>query len=200
MIIDFEERRIDPKDRQQIAWIVKDAFWEKMAWFFGKVTEEEAGNLLMESITYDKGFYYKDDDRVLGSVLLSDKEVQHLQFEGSAQKKMGHFRVVLMNLFFGINTRKKDVLVLQMIAVSQEARGRGIGKRLLSHLYAYATCRGYKAIVLDVIDSNHGAKSLYEREGFKVERYHRTKFLTRDMGFDGVYVMRKRLSGKDIVV
>ncbi|GFE48806.1 molybdopterin-guanine dinucleotide biosynthesis protein MobC [Roseobacter cerasinus] len=59
-----------------------------------------------------------------------------------------------------------DVLLMDGICVSEQARGFGIGSALLDVMKDEATARGKQAVRLDVIDSNPRAKALYERQGF----------------------------------
>ena len=59
-----------------------------------------------------------------------------------------------------------DVLLMDGIAVSEAARGQGIGTKLLNAIFAEAERRDKKRIRLDVIDTNPRARALYERLGF----------------------------------
>ncbi|WP_075996030.1 GNAT family N-acetyltransferase [Salaquimonas pukyongi] len=59
-----------------------------------------------------------------------------------------------------------DVLLMDGIAVSQAARGQGVGTKLLQAIFKEAESRGKKRIRLDVIDTNPRARALYERLGF----------------------------------
>ena len=60
----------------------------------------------------------------------------------------------------------KDTLLMDGIAVAAEARGRGVGTRLLAAICNHARNRGKSHVRLDVIDTNPRARALYEREGF----------------------------------
>ena len=53
---------------------------------------------------------------------------------------------------------------IEMLAVREEARGRGVGARLL---HAGARAAGTRVVTLDVLAGNAGAECFYEREGFK---------------------------------
>lgn len=57
---------------------------------------------------------------------------------------------------------------LYSISVAPEAKGRGLGKALLTASEAAATARGCDRLRLEVRRSNLGAISLYERAGFCV--------------------------------
>ena len=53
------------------------------------------------------------------------------------------------------------------VAVTPEARGRGIGAALLVAALEDARQRGTRAVFLEVRESNVAARSLYERHGFE---------------------------------
>ena len=54
------------------------------------------------------------------------------------------------------------------IAVVPERRGEGIGNRLLLESVSVAASRGARSLYLEVRESNHGARRLYEKAGFNV--------------------------------
>ncbi len=58
-------------------------------------------------------------------------------------------------------------LLMDGIAVHPEARGKGVGGRLLGEVVAYAAAHGFDRVRLDVIDTNPGARKLYDRNGFR---------------------------------
>ncbi len=60
----------------------------------------------------------------------------------------------------------EDTLLMDGIAVTAEARGMGLGTRLLEAIAEEARARGLHTIRLDVIDTNPRARALYERRGF----------------------------------
>ena len=57
-------------------------------------------------------------------------------------------------------------LYVDGVAVAAEHRGRGIGSHLFSLLEKVALKMGIRKITLEIIDTNHRAKTLYERLGF----------------------------------
>ena len=61
---------------------------------------------------------------------------------------------------------RPDCLLMDGIAVRDDQRGAGIGTRLLEALESHARDLGKTSIRLDVIDTNPGARRLYERFGF----------------------------------
>ncbi|MFI5316874.1 MAG: GNAT family N-acetyltransferase [Myxococcota bacterium] len=69
--------------------------------------------------------------------------------------------------FFGFSTfAGKPLLNIHDLAVLASHRGRGIGGRLLAEVERRASARGCCKITLEVLDSNAGARRLYERSGF----------------------------------
>jgi ribosomal protein S18 acetylase RimI-like enzyme len=59
---------------------------------------------------------------------------------------------------------------LEDVFVSPEARGRGVGRRLLTHALARAGERGCRSVGLTTNERNQAALALYERLGFTAER------------------------------
>jgi GNAT superfamily N-acetyltransferase len=57
------------------------------------------------------------------------------------------------------------VLDVETLSVLPEARGAGVGKRLLERLRAEVAERGYDGLTLTVVASNRDARRFYEREG-----------------------------------
>lgn len=80
-------------------------------------------------------------------------------------------------------------LLMDGIAVHRDYRGKGIGRRLLEELAVYAREEGYDRLRLDVIDTNSGARKLYERVGFKPIRAERFAYLRWFLGFGGSTTM-----------
>ena len=61
---------------------------------------------------------------------------------------------------------------LDAIAVSESARGRGVGKRLLRSVEAEARAAGASSLVLVTADSNLAALDLFLRSGYRVTAKH----------------------------
>ncbi|MFF3347683.1 GNAT family N-acetyltransferase [Streptomyces sp. NPDC002779] len=72
---------------------------------------------------------------------------------------------------------------IQGLAVSEEARGLGVGRALIRAAVAEARRRGARRLTLRVLGHNTPARKLYESEGFVVEGV-----LPEEFCLDGVYV------------
>lgn len=58
------------------------------------------------------------------------------------------------------------VLDVETLALLPEARGAGIGSRLLAMMREEVVARGYDRLTLAVVAGNRDARRFYEREGF----------------------------------
>ncbi|MDG1470147.1 MAG: GNAT family N-acetyltransferase [Ascidiaceihabitans sp.] len=74
------------------------------------------------------------------------------------------WRVPLLSLLE--RTHSPDILTMDGIFVSEQARGQGVGTVLLDAIVQTAKDLGKTAVRLDVIDTNPRARALYERRGF----------------------------------
>lgn len=102
------------------------------------------------------------------------------------------------SLFFLLLEHKpeKDEFYIFMLAVSEEARGTGVGTKLLHKAYKVARERGLKCATLHVIQDNPHAKRLYIREGFvDVEQVRIPWYLPRSVfSFKAAWFQRKALA------
>lgn len=88
-------------------------------------------------------------------------------------------------------------LYIDGIAVSPEARGQGVGTRLLEEIAIIAREQGMRWVRLDVIDTNPRAKALYERVGYTVTKVQSFRFMERWVGFGGLISMELPIGGED---
>jgi len=83
--------------------------------------------------------------------------------------------------------------LIHALAVLPEARGRGLGTRLLEEAERRAVALRLGACSLTVAGTNRGARALYERLGYRVVQTARSAALGRMAGDDTLHRMVKRL-------
>lgn len=89
---------------------------------------------------------------------------------------------------------KPNELLMDGIVVDEHHRGQGVGTKLFAALIEFAADEGYHSIRLDVIDTNPGAKVLYERLGFVAERTNTFEVLRPWLGFGASTTMLYKLT------
>ncbi len=88
-----------------------------------------------------------------------------------------------------------DVLLMDGIFTTHEARGQGIGTALLDAIANEASARGLARVRLDVIDNNPRARALYERQGFVAKGSETTGPLRHIFGFRSATRMERPVAG-----
>jgi GNAT superfamily N-acetyltransferase len=64
--------------------------------------------------------------------------------------------------------QSEQVAKLRMLYVHEEARGRGLGQRLVNECIEFSKTKGYQTIVLWTNDVLTSARRIYEAAGFKL--------------------------------
>jgi ribosomal protein S18 acetylase RimI-like enzyme len=105
----------------------------------------------------------------------------------------GLYAWAVLNLFGAGATCPPDHLRIAALAVDARARGHGLGSRLLEAIFEKARCEGFRAVRLEVVDTNTGARQLYERSGFVVVETHSYPIKNDWLGFSSDHVMVRML-------
>ncbi|MGF1663928.1 MAG: ribosomal protein S18-alanine N-acetyltransferase [Kineosporiaceae bacterium] len=82
---------------------------------------------------------------------------------------------------------------LQTIAVAAEARGAGLGRRLLAEVTAAAAAEGVRRLLLEVRADNPAAVALYRSAGWDETGRRRGYYRRSDAGSVDALVMTRRL-------
>ena len=93
-------------------------------------------------------------------------------------------------------TPPPDKLLMDGIVVRSDQRGQGVGSRLLERIFQLAAERGKTAVQLDVVDTNPGARRLYERHGFVATKHESTPYLRKLMGFGATTTMERAVGAR----
>ncbi|MBA1334439.1 MAG: hypothetical protein HPY66_2288 [Firmicutes bacterium] len=72
----------------------------------------------------------------------------------------------------------------------KEARGLGIGSRILRYITDWAACNNYSKICLSVLSSNEGAIRLYRKEGFVEEGRRKRQYYIKGSYIDEVLMAK----------
>ena len=83
-----------------------------------------------------------------------------------------------------------EVMVLHVLAVHPDYRGKGLARRLVENVIEQERKTGKKALRLDVIENNTTAEKLYQKLGF---RYIRTKTLYYDVVGEMTFKLYERV-------
>lgn len=122
------------------------------------------------------------------------KEVDHKLEDEDYHQVFGKFELMVLffkNLFLTKfnNKSKIDGIYIQIVSVSSDFRGQGIGTSLVSQVITESKNNGYKSVWLDVDIKNHKALKLYKKLGFKTIN----KIIPVPLTNLGVYRMRKEV-------
>lgn len=110
------------------------------------------------------------DGTLLGIMALQSPGREIYQFRlGSLFRRFTPWRaaLILVNMLILYSAPRKDALVVDQLAVAPEARGRGVGTKLLEASEAKGRAMGMPKMALSVISANEGAIRLYERMGYR---------------------------------
>ncbi|MHA1907067.1 MAG: GNAT family N-acetyltransferase [Candidatus Thorarchaeota archaeon] len=181
---------MDDDQRMTISQILYDSLGDKLNPIFGG---NERGIACVASILQSERLLLAmTDDEVLGIAGLMFRDLGYMDSSLRTLRKhlgWGIFRA-MFNGWLLEHRAKKDELYLDTIAVSEEARGLGIGSKLLQTVQDFARQEGFSYVKLSVIDTNTRAMSMYERMGFRVEAVQKMPYpWSRTFGFSSVIDM-----------
>ena len=103
-----------------------------------------------------------DDNNIIGVLIIYTANTSHKFYLKSP-------RLLIVDILdhFVLCDIEEDDLYLAELAIDSSLRGQGIGKKVVWDVINYAKSKNYKRVTLDADFRNTGAKSLYERIGFK---------------------------------
>lgn len=185
----FEE-----SDRTALADICWSAFHKKYDWIYKNDVRKEKELMGVLAMPEDT-IIARIDDRVVG--YLSFKTSQSNPDNNIPLHEVVNRHKNWRSFFFQAieHTPETDELYISMIAVSEEVRGKGVGRKLLQKVCETAKQRELNYVTLHVILENPDAKRLYNREGFVDEMQIRLGCcLPRVFSFTGSWFLRKALA------
>ncbi len=188
-----------PDLTEQVAALLVEAFGQKYAFNLRPRSSEQAERLIAHGLAPDLAWIALDDTRAVIGMVGADIPGRHFSRVPFAalEEEFGFVGALMRALRLGalrLFTRAREgEWRVAALAVASRARGRGVGTALLEALTAAAREAGARTLLLEVVDTNERALSLYERLGFKTTRVMRTGTLTAGAGYRGVTFMRREL-------
>jgi ribosomal protein S18 acetylase RimI-like enzyme len=173
------------KFRDQAASIYEGAFGRKFSLAIPK--ENQRVTILESCFDGEYAITAFSGERLLGLAGLQTETVSFtrgLTYD-LLRTKLGFFESLRAALVLGAYSNRPGPgeLYIEGIAVHPEFRGTGIGGRLLDDILCYASQNNMKRILLEVVDTNPRARSLYERKGFQAIKTNRFPLLKPILGF-----------------
>ena len=184
------------RHRQQAGLIYYEAFRRKLQPLVGKPAETTAVLAAGLNLRMTLGALVDGELRGLAGLHHGGGVFSHV-YERDSLARLGPVRGLYawaaLNLFAGGDHCPAGELRVAALAVDAAARGQGLGSRLLEAVFDKARREGFRAVRLEVVDTNPRARQLYERLGFRVVGAHHYPFTRTWLGFSGEQVMVREL-------
>jgi len=178
----------------QAAEICYEAFERKFSPFLR--SSEHGIPILEASFNPDQAMVALYGEALVGVVGMQVGRRTFLDFKAAPFiREFGRVRGLFKFLLFLMldHPVREGVLFVDNLAVAASMRGKGVGTRLLEAVFAFAREGGFHAVALDVVDTNPGARRLYERMGFMAVMTQHYPYLRGLLGFSAVVRMVKLL-------
>lgn len=164
--------KLNESQKMQASTIVFDGFQKKLAsvWLYDN-DKERMLPCLKACLQFDSGLYALHGDQVLGVVGINTGhafvapryKVLKLTYGrwGALWRSFQNFLIFRCFASF-----KHEAMHIDLLATAKEARGTGIGTKLLEAAFERAKEQHIEKISITVVDTNPRARQLYERLGF----------------------------------
>lgn len=180
--------------RQAAAQLYWQAFGPKLNRVLGP--ERRALQFVAQAIRADHVLAAVEGDRLLG--ICGFKTAQGAFVSANARTMRDSYGVMgsaWRRYALGLLVQDTDNtrFLIDGLCVAEGARDRGIGSVLIESVCKLAHDRGYSAIRLDVVDSNHDARRLYKRRGFRAVGLQSARAAAPLFGFAATITMVRDL-------
>jgi ribosomal protein S18 acetylase RimI-like enzyme len=184
--------RCDPNihDLDTVSTLIYDTEPFVFSLFFGKNKKKGLARIKRlvkagsNSFGHDVIYLAVEDDQILGlTIFYTGKDInEHTEYQVFSQE-LGNFGVlrlwfyekILIGRLLTMTLDEYD-LYISNICVDEHYRGRGVGKFLLHHILQFIKQKQVNRILLDVSSDNKVAISLYEKNGFHINRVNTSRF------------------------
>ncbi len=182
--------------RPEAARLYFTAFWPKLSRILGAGHQDGIAAIAAPRLRADRAIVAHDGATLLG--VAGFKRNGHGLIDlslGDLGRHYGWFGGLWRGLALSFLDReaRPGELLMDGICVSAQARGQGIGTRLLDAIAQEARRSGATTIRLDVIDTNPRARDLYLylRQGFQPVRTQSLGLMRHIFGFSAATEMHK---------
>ncbi len=117
--------------------------------------------------SYNNTLVFEEDGRIGGMITAYDGAL----LDALREPVLAHIRTVLRHSYIPEKETEAGEYYLDSIAVSEDSRGRGIGRQLIAAAMERAKQEGHRYAGLLVSEENPSAQRLYERLGFFVKGF-----------------------------
>ena len=158
--------------------IFYEAFADKF--HIGFSNEDQVRRLFHDSINPDNCIVALQGDELLCILTHQTSRGEFFQLRlGALFGRFWPWRALrmLLNLLLLNESAKPDEFIVSTISVSSDARGLGVGTRLMNAAEDLAKESGKNLMSLGVIGKNEAARRLYERLGYRVTASQRGRLI-----------------------
>ena len=187
-------------DFDEVVELLVESFQQKFASLSGLSSDELPRFLKEMGVMYKKpfeGFMVVEEKGIVIAVMVLEWKGQVRPEEQihffSASREYGFFKVVksVIGFWLLMSNLQQGECYVEHIAVKPEARGKGIGSKLLQWAQRFAEKKGFSIFSLHVAGSNQAAR-LYEREGFSVAKRKQSRLMKKFFGiYEWLYMVKK---------
>lgn len=176
----YETFNPEKHDLNKVAKLVYDVDFRTFDMLF-KNEESAVKTIAKDLPKRGLGDFFKvildDDGEIIGILMIYDSEVSHRFYLKSP-------RLLIVDILdhFALADIEEGDLYLAEMAIDSNLRGQGIGRKVVFDVVEYAKAKNYKRVTIDADFRNLGAKSLYERLGFKEFNKKRVKIGSFERG------------------
>ncbi len=137
---DIKIRTIQPKDNKVIASVIREVLIEMGVPKVGTAYEDKSLDSMYETYNYSRMKYYvvEEEDRIIGGAGIAPLEGEVV----------------------------KDICELQKMYFLPQARGKGVGYKMINTCLDFAKEQGYVKCYLETMPYMESARKLYKKVGF----------------------------------
>ena len=179
----YETFDISKHDARKVAKLIYDVDFRTFDLLFknsDKAISTIEKQLKKEESLEDTKVILDDDNNIIGLLIfwISKKPAFYHSLKTVSLKLL---IVDILDYFVLCDVEKGDFHVAEL-AIDESQRGKGLGSKVLDDVIGYAKRNNLKRVTLDADFRNTGAKSLYERIGFREFNKKRVKIGSFERG------------------